>query len=117
MTAISYSFGGYNVSLMVEEGSPIGQLDDLSICHLGMRFIAFCQIPEFSLYEFQISLIPLNGGEGVSVRCCGIVVQCAPEGPGFRTIIHFCDMDETAAEHIEQITKANHMRCDYCANC
>ena len=49
--------------------------------------------------------------------CCGVVVSSAPEGAGFRTVIHFADLGKDDASCLEALTKTNKMRCDYCANC
>ncbi len=112
-----YNFGEYSVSLGLDEKTPLGNIDDLHICHLGMKFISARQIPEFSVYEFDMAIKPVVGGEPVTVRCCGIVVSSEPEGEGFRTVIHFSGLAEHDASCLEMVTKANKMRCDYCANC
>ena len=117
MTTTEYTFGDYNVSLALEEDAPLGKLDDLHICHLGMKFISARQIPEFNVYEFEMGMRPAAGGETVKVKCCGVVVSSAPEGAGFRTVIHFADLDKPSKSQLEALTKANKMRCDYCANC
>ena len=118
MTTTKYSFGEYSVSLALDEDSPLGPLDDLHICHLGMKFISARPMPEFGLYEFYIAIRPLSdGGEPARVKCCGVVVSSQPEGVGFRTVIHFADLDKPSKSHLEALTKANKMRCDYCANC
>lgn len=118
MTTTKYSFGDYSVSLALDEDSPLGRLDDLHICHLGMKFISGRPLPEFSLYEFEIAIKPLKGGEAAAkVKCCGVVVSSAPEGAGFRTVIHFADLGKDDASCLEALTKTNKMRCDYCANC
>ena len=117
MTTTEHTFGDYNVSLALEEDTPLGKLEDLHICHLGMKFISGRQLPEFGVYEFEMALKPVNGGEPEKVKCSGVVVKCEPEGAGFRTVIHFAGMDKTDASCLESVTKANNMRCDYCANC
>ena len=117
MTTTEYTFGDYNVSLALEEDAPLGKLDDLHICHLGMKFISARQIPEFNVYEFEMSLKAVGGGEPAKVKCCGVVVSSTPEGNGFRTVIHFAGMAEADASCLEAVTKAQKMRCDYCANC
>jgi hypothetical protein len=117
MTTTEYTFGDYNVSLALEEEAPLGKLDDLHICHLGMKFISARPIPEFNVYEFEMALKPVGPGEAVKVKCCGIVVRCEPEGAGFRTVIHFSGLCKEDANCLESLTKATKMRCDYCANC
>jgi hypothetical protein len=117
MTTTDYTFGDYNVSLALEADTPLGKLEDLHICHLGMKFISARQLPEFSIYEFEMALKPLGGAESAKVKCCGIVVKSEPEGHGFRTVIHFTGMAEADASCLETLTKAQKMRCDYCANC
>jgi hypothetical protein len=117
MTMTKYTFGEYSVSLGLDEEAPLGQLEDLHICHLGMKFIAPRQLPEFSIYEFDMAIKPTMGGEPVTVKCCGIVVSSEPEGNGFRTVIHFSGLAEDAASCLETVTKTNKMRCDYCENC
>ncbi|NCA81413.1 MAG: hypothetical protein EOM72_01515 [Opitutae bacterium] len=116
MTTTEYTFGDYNVSLALEEDAPLGKLDDLHICHLGMKFISARQIPEFNVYEFEMSLKAANG-EPSKVKCCGVVVKSEPEGDGFRTVIHFAGMANSDVSCLEAVTKAQKMRCDYCANC
>lgn len=117
MTTSKYSFGDFSVSLALDADAPLGELEDLHICHLGMKFISARQVPEFSVYEFEIGVRPVAGGAPVQVKCCGIVVSCAPEGEGFRTVIHFSGLAQSDATCLETLTKANKMRCDYCANC
>lgn len=117
MTTSEYTFGDYSVSLALEQESPLGKLEDLHICHLGMKFISAQRLPEFSIYEFDMTMKPAVGGEPVALKCCGIVVKSEPEGGGFRTVIHFSDLAKTDAHCLEAITKAQKMRCDYCANC
>ena len=117
MTTSKYSFGDYSVSLALDSDAPLGALEDLHICHLGMKFISARPIPEFSVYEFEIGVRPLSGGQPVRVKCCGVVVSSQPEGGGYRTIIHFSGLDGSDADCLETLTKANKMRCDYCANC
>ncbi|HAL91571.1 MAG TPA: hypothetical protein DCM68_00910 [Verrucomicrobia bacterium] len=118
MTTTKYTFGDYSVSLALDEAAPLGKLDDLHICHLGMKFISSRPLPEFGLYEFDIAIKPMASEEKpVTVKCCGVVVRCEPEGEGFRTVIHFADLAKSDANCLEALTKANHMRCDYCANC
>jgi hypothetical protein len=117
MTTTEYTFGDYNVSLAVEDNAPLGKLEDLHICHLGMKFTSPRQLPEFSVYEFEMSLKPTGGAEASKVKCCGVVVRSEPEGNGFRTIIHFAGVDESTVGCLESVTKAQKMRCDYCANC
>ena len=117
MTTTEYTFGDYNVSLALEEDTTLGKLEDLHICHLGMKFISARQLPEFSVYEFEMALKPIGEGEPGKVKCCGVVVKSEPEGSGFRTVIHFAGMAESDASCLESVTKANKMRCDYCANC
>ncbi len=118
MTTTQYSFGDYSVSLALDEDSPLGKLDDLHICHLGMKFISSRPLPEFGLYEFEIAIKPLAGDQTpAKVKCCGVVVSSAPEGDGYRTVIHFADLGKHDASCLEALTKANKMRCDYCANC
>ena len=118
MTTTKYTFGDYSVSLALEENSPLGRLDDLHICHLGMKFISARPLPEFGLYEFDIAIVPAKGaGKSAQVKCCGVVVKSEPEDGGFRTVIHFADLAKADASCLEQLTKANKMRCDYCANC
>jgi hypothetical protein len=117
MTTTEYTFGDYNVSLALEKDAPLGQLEDLHICHLGMKFISAHRLPEFGMYEFEMALKPMGGPEPAKVKCCGIVVKSEPEGNGFRTVIHFADLAECDARSLEAVTKAQNMRCDYCANC
>lgn len=117
MTTTQYTFGDYSVSLALDQDSPLGKLDDLHICHLGMKFISARQLPEFSVYEFEIALNPAGGNSVSKVKCCGIVVKSEPEGGGFRTVIHFSDMAKSDATCLETLTKTQKMRCDYCANC
>lgn len=117
MTTTEYTFGDYNVCFALEEDAPLGKLDDLHICHLGMKFISDRRIPEFSVYEFEIAMKPVAGGEAVKVNCCGVVVSSVPEDGRFRTVIHFSDLAQSDASCLETVTKANKMRCDYCGNC
>lgn len=117
MTTTDYTFGDYNVSLALEADAPLGKLEDLHICHLGMKFISAHQLPEFSIYEFEMALKPLGSTESSKVKCCGIVVKSEPEGAGFRTVIHFAGMAQADASCLEVLTKAQKMRCEYCANC
>ena len=117
MTMTKYTFGDYSVSLGLHEQAPLGKLDDLHICHLGMKFISPRPLPEFSVYEFDIALKPAGGAETTTVKCCGIVVKSEPEGEGFRTVIHFANLAEADANCLETLTKNQKMRCDYCANC
>ena len=118
MTTTKYSFGDYSVSLALDEDSPLGKLDDLHICHLGMKFISARPLPEFSLYEFEIAIKPAKDeSKATKVKCCGVIVSSQPEGAGFRTVIHFADLRKSDASCLEMLTKANKMRCDYCANC
>ena len=117
MTTTEYTFGDYNVSLALDQEAPLGKLEDLHICHLGMKFTSARQLPEFGIYEFDMTMKPSAGGEPVAVKCCGIVVKSEPEGNGFRTVIHFSDLGKTDASCLETITKVQKMRCDYCANC
>ena len=117
MTTTKYSFGDYSVSLALDADGPLGELEDLHICHLGMKFISARQIPEFNVYEFEIGVRPPGASAPVCVKCCGVVVSCAPEGAGYRSVIHFSDLARGDADCLESLTKANKMRCDYCANC
>lgn len=117
MTTTKYSFGDYSVSLALDADGPLGELEDLHICHLGMKFISARQIPEFGVYEFELGVRPAGAAEPVQVKCCGIVVSCQPEGAGYRTVIHFSDLAKCDAARLEELTKSNRMRCDYCANC
>ena len=118
MTTTKYSFGDYRVSLALDEDSPLGKLDDLHICHLGMKFISARPLPEFSQYEFEIAITPVSPGtETTKVKCCGVVVSSQPEEGGYRTVIHFAGLCKDDASRLETLTKANKMRCDYCANC
>ena len=118
MTITNYSFGQYSVSLALDSESPLGQVQDLHICHLGMKFIASREIPVFSIYEFDMAIRPdESGGESLQMKCCGVVVSCEPEGEGYRTVIHFADLAKSDASCLEMITRANKMRCEYCANC
>ena len=117
MTTTQYTFGDYNVSLALDENKPLGKLNDLHICHLGMKFVSARPIPEFSVYDFEMSLKPVGPGDPVRVKCCGIVVSSQPEDAGYRTIIHFSGLCKNDAECLEVLTKANKMRCEYCANC
>ena len=117
MTTTEYAFGDYNVSLALEEDAPLGRLDDLHICHLGMKFVSARQIPEFNIYEFDMAIKPSAGGEPVNVKCCGVVVKCEPERDGYRTVIHFADLPESDASRLETLTKSQKMRCEYCENC
>ena len=117
MTTTNYSFGEYSVSLALDEDAPLGKLDDLHICHLGMKFISDRALPEFNMYEFEISVRPTGSRKSSKVKCCGVVVKSEPEGRGFRTVIHFIEMAESDCNCLEAVTKANKMRCDYCANC
>ena len=117
MTTTEYTFGDYSVSLALEQDIPLGRLDDLHICHLGMKFISAQPIPEFNMYEFEMALKPLGAGAPVKVKCCGIVVSSAPEEDGYRTVILFQGLGKEDASGLELLTKANKMRCEYCANC
>jgi len=117
MTTTQYTFGEYSVCLGLDHENPLGDLEDLHICHLGMKFISPRALPEFSVYEFDMAIKPVQSGEAVSVRCSGIVVSCEPEGTGFRSVIHFSGLGKDEASHLETVTKDNRMRCDYCANC
>ena len=117
MTTTDYAFGDYNVSLALEEDAPLGRLDDLHICHLGMKFISARPIPEFNVYDFDMAIKPSAGGDPVSVKCCGVVVKCEPEGEGFRTVIHFADLPPSDDTRLEALTKVQRMRCEYCENC
>jgi hypothetical protein len=117
MTTTEYTFGDYNVCFALEEEAPLGKLDDLHICHLGMKFISDRQIPEFNVYEFEIAMRPISGGDPVKVKCCGVVVSSEPEGERYRTVIHFSDLAKADAHCLEKVTKAQKMRCDYCGNC
>ncbi len=117
MTTTEYTFGDYSVSLALEQDVPLGRLDDLHICHLGMKFISARQIPEFNMYEFEMALTPHGAGDRVRVKCCGIVVSSTPENSGYRTVILFSGLGKDDANCLEILTKANKMRCDYCANC
>ncbi len=116
MRTVTYSFGGCSASFMVDDNSPLNDLEDLRICHLGMHFLSVSHFPEFSLYEFHFTLRPLDGSDPVDVHCCGIVVQCEATGTKFRTTIHFCDF-EGDSSHLEDMTRHYNMRCDYCNNC
>jgi hypothetical protein len=117
MTTTNYSFGDYAVSFAVDADDPLGELEDLHICHLGMRFISRREIPVFGIYEFSMTLKPREcGDDEARLNCCGVVVSSEPENGGYRTVIHFADLDKTAAGCLERITKKNNMRCDYCAN-
>lgn len=118
MTTTEYTFGDYNVCLALEEEAPLGKLEDLHICHLGMKFISDRQISEFNVYEFEIAMKPAGAsGDPVKVKCCGIVVSSEPEGNRYRTIIHFSELAPSDADCLETLTKAKKMRCDYCHNC
>lgn len=118
MTTSQYAFGDYSVSLALDYESPLGSLEDLHICHLGMKFISAREIPLFSVYEFEISVGPSSSEDPpLRVKCCGVVVGCERENGGFRTVIHFSDLCKDDASCLEAVTKANKMRCDYCANC
>jgi len=117
MTTTKYTFGEYSVCLGLDHEDPLGALEDLHICHLGMRFLSRRLLPEFSVYEFDMAIKPTQGGEAVPVRCSGIIVSSEPEGDSFRTVIHFSGLGESEASHLAAVTKANKMRCDYCANC
>jgi hypothetical protein len=118
MTTTNYTFGDYSVSLALDQEAPLGPLEDLHICHLGMRFISRHEIPLFGIYEFNMSMQPTGSNEApLQVKCCGVVVGCEPENGGFRTVIHFSDLAQSDASCLEAVTKANKMRCDYCANC
>lgn len=113
-----YTFGDYSVSLGLDEENPLGEISDLHICHLGMKFLCARRLPEFSIYEFEMSMKPVAAsGESITVKCCGIVVSSEPEGDGYRTVIHFSGLEQDDASHLETLTKTNNMRCEYCANC
>ncbi|NLB65126.1 MAG: hypothetical protein GX803_01475 [Lentisphaerae bacterium] len=117
MTAVSYSFGEYRVSLALAAEDSLGPLEDLHICHLGMRFISPRQIKLFSMYEFDIAMRPVGSEEEPSkIRCCGVVVGCDPENGGYRIVIHFADLEKSDACCLENLTRVHRMRCDYCAN-
>ena len=116
MTTTDYPFGDYKVSFAMDE-APLGKLNDLHICHLGMKFISDRPLPEFNVYEFEMAIRPAGSGEPVNLKCCGVVVRCEPEGAGHRVVIHFADLDKQDAHCLETVTKASKMRCDYCANC
>lgn len=118
MTTTNYTFGDYSVSLALDEEAPLGPLEDLHICHLGMKFISSREIPLFSIYEFEMTMQPTASPEKpLRVKCCGVVVSCEAENGGYRTVIHFSDLGKSDASCLEAVTKANKMRCDYCANC
>ncbi len=117
MTTTTYSFGDYSVSLALDAETPLGPLEDLHICHLGMKFISRREIPLFAIYEFEMAIRPAASREPpVQVNCCGVVVGCEAENGGYRIVIHFADLAKSDASCLEAITKANKMRCDYCAN-
>lgn len=117
MTTTTYSFGDYSVSLALDAETPLGPLEDLHICHLGMKFISRREIPLFSIYEFEMAIRPAASSEPpVQVNCCGVVVGCEAENGGYRIVIHFADLAKSDASCLEAVTKANKMRCDYCAN-
>ena len=117
MTTTEYTFGDYNVSLALEADAPLGKLDDLHICHLGMTFISPRPIPEFNVYDFDMAIKPTAGGDPVNVKCCGVVVKSEKEGEGYRTVIHFADLPKAHASCLETLTKVQKMRCEYCENC
>jgi len=117
MTTTKYTFGEYSVCLGLDHENPLGEIEDLHICHLGMKFLSLRLLPEFSVYDFDMAIKPTQTGDAVTVRCSGIVVSSEPEGNGFRTVIHFSGLGESEASHLETVTKDNNMRCDYCANC
>ena len=117
MTTTEYTFGDFNVSFATDDDAPLGKLDDLHICHLGMKFRSPRQLPEFAVYEFEMALKPVGGTDPAKVKCCGVVVKSEPEGKAFRTVIHFLDLAESEAGCLESVTKSQKMRCDYCVNC
>jgi len=118
MTNTNYSFGDYSVSLALDTETPLDKLDDLHICHLGMKFLSPREVPVFSVYEFEMAIKPTSGdAPAMKVKCCGVVVSCEPEEAGHRVVIHFSDLCRDDASRLEALTKANNMRCDYCANC
>lgn len=117
MTTTTYSFGDYSVFFALDAESPLGPLEDLHICHLGMKFISRRSIPLFSVYEFNMAIRSVPGDTpDVQVKCSGVVVGCEPENGGYRTVIHFSDLTKSDCSCLKDITKANKMRCDYCAN-
>lgn len=116
MTKTQYTFGEYSVCLGIHEDSPFGELDDLHICHLGMKFLSSRPLPEFSVYQFDMTIRPLDGTDFIELNCCGIVVSTEQEGDLFRTVIHFSDLDEASSSHLENITRTHNMRCECCAN-
>ena len=114
----TYTFGNYTVSLASDSETPFGEIEDLHICPLGMRFISRREIAEFGVFEFDMAMRPQAGeGESVKVACTGVVVESKPEGGGFRTIIHFLDLCKEDSSCLAEITRENHMRCEYCENC
>ncbi|HPC20376.1 MAG TPA: hypothetical protein PL039_09285 [Kiritimatiellia bacterium] len=118
MTTTDYLFGDYNVSLASEAEASLGKLDELHICHLGMKFISDRKIPEFNVYEFEIAVKPLGTAtDALKVKCCGVVVSSEPEGGRFRTVIHFSDLAPSDANCLEAVTRDKKMRCEYCGNC
>lgn len=119
MTTTDYTFGNYNVSFALEEDHPpLGKLEDLHICHLGMKFVSACPMPEFAVYEFEIAVRPVrSGAKATKLKCCGGVVKSEPEGSSYRTVIHFADMGKAESACLEAVTKAQKMRCEYCENC
>ncbi|HQF21529.1 MAG TPA: hypothetical protein PLT37_09840 [Kiritimatiellia bacterium] len=117
MTTTTYTFGDYTVTLTLDQESPLGNLRDLHICHLGMRFLAPQPLPEFQQYEFDIAVKQPDGQAPSTVKCCGIVVSSQPEDNAFRTVIHFADLCGQDRSSLHTLTRDNRMRCEDCGNC
>ena len=113
--SIQYRCGGTCVSLeqSLTTSDPLSSLDDLHICHLGMKFLSPQPLPEFGLYEFDIKV----GGDHGPVHCSGVVVKSDPEAGAYRNVIHFVGLDEEECRLIERFTRCAGMRCDDCGNC
>ena len=112
-----YTFGDYSVSLGLDEETPLGKIEDLHICHLGLNFNALRQLPKFGVYEFEMAVKPVGTDEATTVKCCGVVVSSDPEGDGFRNVIHFSGLARNDVSCLETLTKHNKMRCADCGNC
>ncbi|MBR4253222.1 MAG: PilZ domain-containing protein [Kiritimatiellae bacterium] len=113
--SIQYRCGDGCVSLeqSLTTGDPLSTLDDLHICHLGMKFLSPQPLPEFGLYDFDIRV----GGARGTVHCSGVVVKSDPEGGAYRNVIHFVGLGEEDCRCIERFTLRCGMRCRDCGNC
>lgn len=111
--SIQYRCGDGYVSLeqSLTTTAPLSELEDLHICHLGMKFLSPQPLPEFGLYEFDIH-VP----DGRGVHCSGVVVASEPEGGAYRNVIHFVGLDDVALHLIENVSLRCGLRCRGCSN-